>query len=805
MALPKQEQIELIGKILDFLLEESKKPPDKVKPIEIPGLEGQSELIEAVAAILENPSLYINKETLSAFEESLEISQEERQALEEKADTVHVGGKKFQVEGKGRVLNKPLDYILDQLSKMEATRKEEEAAWAGSKMKAFTGLVWARQNNLDEETQETMIGVLEGDLEEESKMKRRSTLPDDTSGLRMRSERLCDKYLSPRGKQLTLNEFRAKNPEIKTWDEARNKWEKYKEWRRKYQRAQYNGDQKVLNEFYYNRNIYTFLEKLKNFEKSSGYRSMGNFQEADKYMKVRKYIDKYYKAQKGEVDIGKLNKLAGRVGQLQGMYGSLRNAYGEDFVPDFLTGKFFSAQNKKDWLRPSRRAVFQRKGIGVNFYAPKKSMNKHQSRYFQEMNKMYYLSPITWVRTLTTGEMFAFLGYQTEQKYKQKILSQIENFNWNRFLEDLQRGDYSYFRSVEARLNSKQKELIEEFLKKDSRFSSFAISFSTLSRLRGQIEEFLNNKLLNDLRNSAGTFLLSKFQDASSRATIKSWMLKGGVLKPIKGLTMEFSSEMGIDMGSFFDILNDAYSKVKDKFPSLSSQLFAYDIALGVQTAALIVIGAFLAFLIGGASYYNTIYAQFTHVIPQEVVTCGTDGSQPIQSPIDQGPTDFTQPTGDSQFHQVFNKIAAEMGLVDVSFFLVNPGDYWYERMPSWAACVSVSSGEIYCKEDYLNGISTQAGQNMIRHELVHQAQFRNGVYREYETLFMEWGADYLTNNGGNYLFVTEDGQRFRATQTPIPEQCDSATLEAIAYGDPSTLNSACFQALQTVVHDFAF
>jgi hypothetical protein len=69
----------------------------------------------------------------------------------------------------------------------------------------------------------------------------------------------------------------------------------------------------------------------------------------------------------------------------------------------------------------------------------------------------------------------------------------------------------------------------------------------------------------------------------------------------------------------------------------------------------------------------------------------------------------------------------------------------------------------------------------------------------------MEWGADYLTNNGGNYLFVTEDGQRFRATQTPIPEQCDSATLEAIAYGDPSTLNSACFQALQTVVHDFAF
>ena len=54
MALPKQEQIELLGEILDYILEQLEKSPDKIDRLNIPGLEGQSDLSSAILAILEN-------------------------------------------------------------------------------------------------------------------------------------------------------------------------------------------------------------------------------------------------------------------------------------------------------------------------------------------------------------------------------------------------------------------------------------------------------------------------------------------------------------------------------------------------------------------------------------------------------------------------------------------------------------------------------------------------------------------------------------------------------------------------------
>ena len=72
--MPKQKQYEdALGSVFDFIFTESKKTPDKRKPVKVTGVDGTNEYVEALGAVLEAPGQFVNKSTINAFNDMVNV------------------------------------------------------------------------------------------------------------------------------------------------------------------------------------------------------------------------------------------------------------------------------------------------------------------------------------------------------------------------------------------------------------------------------------------------------------------------------------------------------------------------------------------------------------------------------------------------------------------------------------------------------------------------------------------------------------------------------------------------------------
>jgi len=115
--------------------------------------------------------------------------------------------------------------------------------------------------------------------------------------------------------------------------------------------------------------------------------------------------------------------------------------------------------------------------------------------------------------------------------------------------------------------------------------------------------------------------------------------------------------------------------------------------------------------------------------------------------------------------------------------------------------CWAYSMNQVYCKSDKVTS-SNDTIVRLFKHELTHLRQYRNAS-GSYGSLFMEWGADYVSGNGGGYSFTTKNGNCIRATETPMLPGCPSEAYRGIAYNESSYLNSQCFGSLKNYITGF--
>ncbi|NLE31076.1 hypothetical protein GX618_02260, partial [Candidatus Dojkabacteria bacterium] len=113
-----------------------------------------------------------------------------------------------------------------------------------------------------------------------------------------------------------------------------------------------------------------------------------------------------------------------------------------------------------------------------------------------------------------------------------------------------------------------------------------------------------------------------------------------------------------------------------------------------------------------------------------------------------------------------------------------------------WAWCYS--AGSIFCKGDKLMGTSPQYAYELFVHELIHQIQGWGAC----NTDMREWGADYLSNNGGNYNFTTPSGCR-RATEVNTSACSGDEAVNAALCWDTST---DCWRSIRSqIINRFCY
>jgi len=156
--MPKQKQYEdALGSVFDFIFTESIKPPIKQKPVKVTGVDGVSEYVDAIAAVLENPGKFVNNTTVGAFNDLVNPD----------IASVDLGpGEKvkFSLLNVKDVLNNDMTFVDKQFARLENSRKMGKLAWAGEQLSGIVAATWARKYGLDLETQNALFNMGSSDV-----------------------------------------------------------------------------------------------------------------------------------------------------------------------------------------------------------------------------------------------------------------------------------------------------------------------------------------------------------------------------------------------------------------------------------------------------------------------------------------------------------------------------------------------------------------------------------------------------------------------------------------------------------------
>lgn len=146
---------DVIDSVFDFVFTESQKPPSKVKPVTVTGLDSTDPYVDVATAVLEKPLMYVNKTTEGAIKGASNID----------IASFNIDSKDGKVRvdfGSGNivdVLNNDLTFVDKAFEKLEAARKAGRMTAWGKEIAAFTAAGMATQMGLDAETRDVFLKV----------------------------------------------------------------------------------------------------------------------------------------------------------------------------------------------------------------------------------------------------------------------------------------------------------------------------------------------------------------------------------------------------------------------------------------------------------------------------------------------------------------------------------------------------------------------------------------------------------------------------------------------------------------------
>ena len=683
-----KQQTDVLDSIFDFVFEESKKKPSPgKKPMKVTGVDGTSEIVDALAAIIEQPALFINETTMDAFSEFVDI------------DLVNLKlgdrgqGVKLSLKDVGSFVKDPSGFVDSAFKKMEGVRKMQRAAHAGEGMKAIMGAMWARSNNLDRDTQRAVTGMGRPDAFKGEQMARAQNLMEKEWGRLSQSQTTIDdsfrsvlerRYGSGGGAQL-----------FKTYKEAEKLY-------RARDDARATGDRTRLQEIEgkilalsRDSRFYSSLEGMDIRRKASGRTG----EERHHYMQAAKYVEHMGSESGGVYDklarqryMGEVKKsierskkrikslkksgapqsaiaeerkgikqmqanimnargyeFAGRFGQMEGAYYSVKGMVTDgQLLPYLINGKFFDDRyNSLGWFQPTQQQSFTssykwgidketgaraRTGVGVAFKAPKQSDNVFIQTYTNQMTELYYLSPATLIRSLATGEVFAYRAFKTEQKLikilASDVIKNIPGFNEEDFLTALKGGKLEeYLGTVQNLMDAETFNQVKKIGSVLARQAKLAQVFSTPARFKQKIQDYLQEHIGKNIRDTVGRKIIEKLglealQSVGGKAAlalVNTWIEKGGIVTLVKGVVTGVLEAIGVSTAGpvgvaiayvVSEIVTKLIMKVAKPLLKLTGNLIQF-VAIGL-----------LCMVILAVSFFFMINGQHSHVSPGYCEEC---------------------------------------------------------------------------------------------------------------------------------------------------------------------------------------
>lgn len=846
----KKEQYEdALGSIFDFIFEESKKPPGKARPVKAPkatGVDTTSELIDALGSVLANPLLFVNEQTKKAFDETV-------QPLKDVVDIapiqIKVGDRptdtfKIKLSDIPKIIKDPGGWADKQFKGIEARRKSQRAAWAGEELKGVLGGLWAKERGLDRETQLAMAGAgrkgqrQTGSSYDYMSVRTRelgSRYLDDLANNNLR-DNLIARYGEDRGKAEYYKQIGQDATRKFGEDRGAQMLQAFKVWD--------DSPQKAVD----SERVYYTLESHALRDKARDSLRGGNRQEAEEYIRAshhvlkshderqkKEYSDNQKKLfrnyskelgllrkssdpdkrgkikelenrlglMKSQMRYSRLEDWAGNLGAAEGMYNSVKGIYlGGNLIPSFVNGKFFDPNS--NYFSPSKRESFH----GVAFLTAKTGNGSLQDTYCQMMAPVYYFSPATLVGSLTDGEVFAYLGDLKRKAFqKSDVVKGIKGFDMKEFMSALDKGDSSYLDSFTKNLTKEQLGKLTKFVKADKLWGDLAHIFSAPTRAKKAIEQYLQDQVFKKIRQEVGKQLLKVMTDAVAKELVASWIAKGGIKVLIQGAITEIAAAIGLAGTPLASaVIAVATWIVTEIIYQIGKITIKYSLIVGKIAAKVAFYGFIGIFLLIGSMVlmFLGVFGKHSDVTPQEVVVCEAYAPMdPIEFPDipgGDGDIDFECGPGET-VKQFFSRMGSELGMPGVQLELIPPGHEKYGDLNGGWWCWAYSPTLVYCKSDKVVSCNEYTAR-LFKHELTHLRQYRNAS-GSYGGLFMEWGADYVSGNGGGYAFRTSSGDCIKATGTPLLSGCTPEIYRGIAYNEVKYLNHRCFASLKSYIVDF--
>lgn len=896
MPKQKEQQYEdALGSIFDFIFDQSQKPPHKVKPAKVTGVDGASEFADALVATIENPLMFVNNSSLESFNELADIDLAQ----------IKVGDRglpiKFNLQDIGAIIKDPGKFVDNKFAILESIRKSQRIAHAGEEIRSVVAGTWAKKNGLDFETRRAVGQVGRPDAYEHDLMERADKLMEDhfssTSGTydRTRKRRhkmeLIRRYGPEKGERLHKMYQKAKAaydsgdpnqkariysgfeledspPEDKgkrqllgdlySYFEAENirgkaATERDTEKRLAYIRAARFVDNIAMlddvDQQYraYSKSIDFHKERIRDLARSGGSR-------ADIAMHKKRLREL-----KDDRNMVRQYKYASKLGEMEGLYYTAKDYFVDgNLLPSLINGKFFDGRyNQISWLQPSqeKKKKIKVRGRGGTLYEGELAFHqekfkgkrdrlgnyvrdrfgnievengwdKFSNDYYEGMNAFYYMSPVTLVKSLVTGEIFAYRAYLGEKRFMRMMTKKLKNLSAggkdiNPFLDKLNLdGDKKGLAFLFEKINAGEgadflneyadlldslglTEEFKKFITNQEKFNKLAYQFSAVKRLRAAIEEKakaliykITKMSSEDLRNMVGQKLLKvAFIKKFSSVAVNAWIKKGGLYGLAKGIVVGAMKALGFTFGGpVASLIAGAVALlVTNLIMKVTKPIIKVTVRGLVWALAGLVAVPFVFVLL-----FSMMFSKFTHVAPIDVVECEAYANLGL-TPLEPIGDDVNFDCEDGETVQsLFQRYLNMYGLSGITLRLVPPGHPDYEAMWERTWCIARYS-EVYCKSDRVNncrpGISA-----LFHHEVVHLVQYRNAS-GSYSGLFMEWGAELISHNGGGYRFRTSDGSCILATQTPRNlNGCSDEILRGIAFNEAQYVGSQCFASLRSFI-----
>jgi len=136
----KNDNYDAIGGIIDFILAESEKPPEKRRPVKPPtGVSASSALTDAIFASLEKPGVFISNTLIDEFNSALDVKI---------AQVDFFGGRgnlKLTTNNLGSWIRDPGGQVQKAINNVKADRKAGRARMVGEAIDDFLTTAWAHK------------------------------------------------------------------------------------------------------------------------------------------------------------------------------------------------------------------------------------------------------------------------------------------------------------------------------------------------------------------------------------------------------------------------------------------------------------------------------------------------------------------------------------------------------------------------------------------------------------------------------------------------------------------------------------